>query len=48
MWEIRMEVGELRELCGVKNGMNRSIDQSVLLWFGNIERNGNSKLATNV
>ena len=28
----------VRELCGVRNGLDEKIDEGILLWFGHVER----------
>ena len=33
-----MPNARVRNLCGVRMGMDEKIDESVLRWFGNIER----------
>ena len=34
----RVSIARVRELCGVKKGLNERIDEGVLRWFGNVER----------
>ena len=34
----------IRELCGVKNGVNEKIAESVLRWFGHLERMDGNRL----
>src|SRR5678815_2551252 len=34
----------IRELCGVKKGVNERIKESMLRWFGNVERMNDSRL----
>ena len=34
----RVPNARIRELCGVRKGLDESIDEGVLWWFGHIER----------
>ena len=38
----------IRELCGVAKGVDESIDECVLRWFGHIERMECNKVAKSV
>ena len=38
----------MKELCGETNGVGERIDESVLRWFGHIERMGNNRIAKTV
>src|SRR5678816_1591708 len=40
--KIRNE--RIRELCGVKKGVNERINESTLRWFGHVERMNDSRL----
>ena len=35
----------IRELCGVKKGLDERIDQGVLQWFGHVERTESDRIA---
>ena len=34
----------VRELCGVTNGLDETINESVLRWFTHVERMGNERI----
>ena len=34
----RVSNARIRELCGVKKGLNERIDEGVLRWFSHVER----------
>ena len=34
----------IRELCGVKKGLDERIDESVLRWFGHVEKMESDKM----
>ena len=38
----------LRELCGVKNGVDERIDERVLRWFGHVERMKSDRIAKRI
>ena len=38
----------IRELCGVKKGVNKAINEGVLRWFGHVERMENVLLGKRV
>ena len=38
----------IRKFSRVKNAMNKSIDESVLRWFGHVERMENDRIAKRV
>ena len=40
--------GRIRELCGVKKGMDERIDEGVLRWFGHVERMERDRIAKRV
>ena len=42
IWTLRNE--RIRELCGVKKGVNERINESTLRWFGHVERMHDSRL----
>ena len=47
----RMDRGlnaRIRELCGVKKGIDERIDESVLRWFGHVERMERDRIAKRV
>ena len=35
----------IRQLCGVRKGVDEKIDEGVLRWFGSVERNENDRIA---
>ena len=35
----------IRELCGVRKGLNEKIDEGVLRWFGHVERMVRDRIA---
>ena len=39
---------QIRELCGVKKGVNKAINEGVLRWFGHVERMENVLLGKRV
>ena len=44
----RVPNAQIRELCGVKKGLDEKIDEGVLRWFGHIERMENDRIAKRV
>ena len=40
----KMRNERIRELCGVKKGINERINESTLRWFGHVERMNESRL----
>src|SRR5678815_5828185 len=40
----KMRNERIRELCGVKKGVNKRINESMLRWFGHVERMNGSRL----
>ena len=40
----KMRNERIRELCGVKKGVNERINESILRWFGHVERMDDSRL----
>ena len=38
----------IRQLCGVMKGVNEKIDESVLRWFGHVERMGNDRISKRI
>ena len=42
----RVPNAQIRELCGVKKGLDKKIDEGVLLWFSHMERMENDSIAT--
>ena len=38
----------IRELCGVKNGLDKRIDEGILRWFGHVERIEKDRIAKRV
>ena len=38
----------IRELCGVKKGLDERIDESVIWWFGHLERMERDRIAKRV
>src|SRR5678815_2173447 len=40
----KMRNERIRELCGVKKGVNERINESMLRWFGHVERMNDSRL----
>src|SRR5678815_4204400 len=40
----KMRNESIRELCGVKKGVNERINESMLRWFGHVERMNGSRL----
>src|SRR5678815_4553858 len=40
----KMRNESIRELCGVKKGVNERINESTLRWFGHVERMNDSRL----
>ena len=39
---------QMRELCGVMKGLDESIDEGVLCWFGYVERMESDRIAKRV
>ena len=39
----KMRNERIRELCGVKKGVNERINESMLRWFGHVERMNDSR-----
>ena len=44
----RVPNARIRELCGVRKGLDESIDEGVLWWFGHIERMEIDRIAKRV
>ena len=44
----RVPNARIRELCGVRKGLDERIDESVLRWFDHVERMENDKIAKRV
>ena len=40
--------GYIRELCGVKKGLDERIDEGALPWFGHVERMESDRIAHRV
>src|SRR5678815_4819944 len=40
----KMRNERIRDLCGVKKGVNERINESMLRWFGHVERMNDSRL----
>src|SRR5678815_5288590 len=40
----KMRNERIREMCGVKKGVNERINESMLRWFGHVERMNDSRL----
>ena len=40
--------GQINRLCGVTKGVDERIDESVLRWFGHVERMENDRIAMRV
>ena len=38
----------IRELCGIKKGLDERIDEGVHRWFGNVERMKRNRIARRV
>ena len=38
----------IRELCGVKKGLDKRIDEGILQWFGHVERIERDRIAKRV
>ena len=43
-----MRNGVIRELCGIQKGVNERISESILRWFGHLERMDESRLVKRV
>ena len=41
-------IARIRELCGVKKGLDERIDEGELQWFGHVERMENDRIAKRV
>ena len=41
----RVPSARIRELCGVKKGVNEMIDEGVFQWFGHVERMARDRIA---
>ena len=39
---------QIRELCGVKKGLDEMIDEGILRWFGHVERMERDRIAKRV
>ena len=39
---------QIRELCRVRNGLDESIDESIIRWFGHVERMERDRVAKSV
>ena len=44
----RVPNARIRELCGLAKGVNERIDESILCWFGNIEKMEDDRIAKRV
>ena len=44
----RVPNAQIRELCGVKKGLDERIDEGVLQWFGYVERIERDKITKRV
>ena len=44
----RMDNARIRELCGVKKGLDERIDEGVLRWFVHVERMKSDRIAKRV
>ena len=44
----RVPNARIRELCGVKKGLDERIDEGVLRWFGHVERMERDRIAKRV
>src|SRR5678815_3266590 len=44
----KMKNERIRELCGVKKGVNERISESTLRWFGHVERIDDSRLVKRI
>ena len=44
----RVPNARIRELCGVRNGIDEKIDERVLRWFGHVERMEKDRIAKRV
>ena len=44
----RIPNARIRELCGVRKGLHERIDESVLRWFGHVERMERDRIAKRV
>ena len=44
----RISNARIRELCGVRKGLDERIDESVLRWFGHVERMERDRIAKRV
>ena len=44
----RVPNARIRELCGVKKGLDERIDESVLRWFAHVERMERDRIAKRV
>ena len=44
----RVPNAQIRELCGVMKGVDERIEESVLQWFGHVERMENDRIAKRV
>ena len=44
----RVPNAQIRELCGVKKGLDEWIDEGVLQWFSHVERRESDRIAKRV
>ena len=44
----RIPNARIRELCGVRKGLDERIDESILRWFGHVERMERDRIANRV
>ena len=44
----RVPNARIRDLCGVKKGLDERIDEGVLLWFDHVERMESDRIAKRV
>ena len=44
----RVTNARIRELCGVRKGLDERIDEGVLRWFGHVERMERDRIARRV
>ena len=44
----RVPNARIRELCGVKKGLDERIDEGLLRWFGHVERTERDKIANSL
>ena len=44
----RVPNAQMRELCGMTEGMDERNEEGILLWFGHLERMENDRIAKGV